>query len=114
MDEIATISTLAIANGQFFGGGMRVAPLALPDDGQFDVVVMGDVPKRQALAQMKSIYAGEHLDHPAVRCVRGTKIVAVPVAETGGHPVLVEVDGESAGQLPATFEILPGALNLRC
>jgi YegS/Rv2252/BmrU family lipid kinase len=114
MDEIVTISTLAIANGQFFGGGMRVAPLALPDDGQFDVVLMGDVPKRQALAQMKSIYAGEHLDHPAVRCVRGNKIVAVPVAETGGHPVLVEVDGESAGQLPATFEILPGALNLRC
>jgi len=36
------------------------------------------------------------------------------VAETKGRAVLIEVDGESAGRLPATFEILPRALNLRC
>ena len=113
-DEIATISTLAVANGQFFGGGMRVAPHAVPDDGLFDVIVMGGVPKRQALADMKAIYTGEHLNNPSVRSLRGAKVMAAPVAETGGRAVLVEVDGESAGQLPATFEILPRALNLRC
>ena len=42
------------------------------------------------------------------------RVVAVPVAETRGRPVLIETDGESAGRLPATFEILPHALNLRC
>jgi diacylglycerol kinase family enzyme len=41
-------------------------------------------------------------------------VVAVPVAETRGKPVLIETDGENAGRLPATFEILPRALNLRC
>jgi diacylglycerol kinase family enzyme len=46
--------------------------------------------------------------------VRGRKVVAVPVAETQGKAVLIETDGESAGRLPATFEILPRALNLRC
>lgn len=113
-DEIASISTVAVANGQYFGGGMRVAPNAKPDDGLFDVIIMGGTPKSRAMADMKLIYTGEHLNDPAVRALRGAKIVAVPVAETRGRPVLIEVDGESAGRLPATFEILPRALNLRC
>jgi YegS/Rv2252/BmrU family lipid kinase len=113
-DEITSISTVAVANGQFFGGGMKVAPKARPDDGVFDVIVMGGGRKSRAAADMKLIYTGEHLNNPSVRAMRGARVVAVPVAETGGRPVLVEVDGESAGRLPATFEILPGALNLRC
>lgn len=113
-DEIATISTMAVANGQCFGGGMRVAPHARPDDGLFDVIIMGGTSWPQALADLKLMYTGEHLKNPAVRALRGAKVMAAPVAETKGRPVLIEVDGESAGQLPATFEILPRALNLRC
>lgn len=113
-DEIALVSTLAIANGQYFGGGMRVAPQAIADDGLFDVVVMGGTSRRRALADMKLIYSGDHIASPAVRVMRGATIIAAPVAETMGRPVLVEVDGESAGRLPATFEILPRALNVRC
>jgi YegS/Rv2252/BmrU family lipid kinase len=113
-DEIANISTVAIANGLAFGGGMRVAPHARPDDGVFDVIVMGGAPKGQALKDMKLIYTGEHLNNPNVRALRGKKVTAAPVAETKHRPVLIEVDGESAGQLPATFEILPRTLNLRC
>jgi len=113
-DEIASVSTVAIANGQFFGGGVRVAPGAKPDDGMFDVIIMGGMPKTRALAEMQKLYKGEHLRSPGVRALRGRKIVAAPVAETGGHAVLIEVDGECAGRLPATFELLPRALNLRC
>ncbi|HEY7978568.1 MAG TPA: diacylglycerol kinase family protein [Rhizomicrobium sp.] len=113
-DEITRISTVAVANGLYFGGGMKVAPNARPDDGVFDVIVMGGSPKSRVAADMKLIYTGEHLNNPAVRALRGNRVVAVPVAETGGHPVLIEVDGESVGRLPATFEILPRALNLRC
>ena len=113
-DEIATISTVAVANGQYFGGGMRVAPGAIVDDGLFDVVIMGGAPKGQSLADMKLIYTGEHINKPYVRVLRGQHVVVAPVAETRGHAVLIETDGESAGRLPATFEILPRALNLRC
>lgn len=112
-DEIMAISTVAVANGQYFGGGMKVAPNAKPDDGLFDVIIMGGTPKSRAAADMKLIYTGEHLNNPAVTALRGAKIVAVPVAETRGRPVLIEVDGESAGRLPATFEIYPRAINLR-
>ena len=113
-DEIASISTVAVANGRFFGGGMMVAPGALTDDGLFDVVIMGGAPKGQSLAEMKLIYTGEHIKRPHVRVIRGRHVVAAPVAETRGMPVLIETDGEAAGRLPATFEILPRALNLRC
>jgi YegS/Rv2252/BmrU family lipid kinase len=113
-DEIAGISTVAVANGQYFGGGMRVAPSALTNDGAFDVVVMGGAPRAKMLKDMKLIYTGDHIESPNVRVLRGRKVVAVPVAETRGRPVLIETDGESAGRLPATFEILPKALNLRC
>jgi YegS/Rv2252/BmrU family lipid kinase len=113
-DEIVSISTVAIANGQYFGGGMRIAPHAEPDDALFDVVIVGGSPKGQSMAELKLVYTGEHLGRPHVRALQGQKIVAAPVAETRGRPVLIELDGESAGRLPATFEILPRALRLRC
>ena len=113
-DEIATISTVAVANGCYFGGGMQIAPNAKPDDGMFDVVVIRNAKRAQMLADMKLLYTGEHLGNPNVRVIRGRKIVAAPVEENGGRPILIETDGEGIGQLPATFEILPRALNVRC
>lgn len=113
-DEIVNISTVAVANGRAFGAGMQVAPDAEPDDGQFDVVIIMNGPRTQMLMDMKLIYTGEHLGNPNVRVVRGRKVVAAPVAETRGRPVLIETDGEGVGRLPATFEILPRALNVRC
>lgn len=114
LDGIIPISTVAIANGQYFGGGMHVAPQAKHDDGLFDIIVMGYAPKRQALSDMKLIYSGDHIHLTNVRLWRGRKVVATPVAETRRRPVVIELDGESAGRLPAIFKILPKALNLRC
>ena len=113
-DEIATIATVAIANGQYFGGGMRVAPGAWTNDGLFDIVIMGGSPKGQSLADLRLIYTGEHINKPHVRVLHAQRVVVAPVAETRGRAVYIETDGESAGRLPATFEILPAALNLRC
>lgn len=113
-DEIATISTVAIANGTTFGAGMKIAPDARPDDGLFDVVVIANGRPAEMLSSMKLIYTGEHLGDPHVRVIRGRKVVAAPVAETHGKAVLIEADGEGIGRLPATFEILPRALNVRC
>lgn len=111
LDEIASVATVAVANGQYFGGGMRVAPGAVPDDGFFDVIVMGGV--KRGVGDLRLLYTGAHLNTPGVRDYRGRKIVAAPIVETRRRAVQIEVDGESAGRLPATFEILPRALNLR-
>jgi YegS/Rv2252/BmrU family lipid kinase len=113
VDEVMTVSTVAICNGQYFGGGMKVAPDAVPDDGLFDVVIMGDAPKREMIKAMGKIYTGEHIHHPSIRVVRGRSVIATPIAATGA-PVYLDVDGEAPGQLPAQFEILPKVLKFRC
>ena len=110
-DEEVDVSTVAVCNGQFFGSGMRIAPHAAPDDGLFDVVIVADVGVLELLWSLNSIYRGEHLANKHVTVVRGKQVTAVPVQE--GDEVLLDVDGETPGRLPATFEILPGALQFR-
>jgi diacylglycerol kinase (ATP) len=111
-DEIAGIADVAVANGRWFGGGL-LAPQAEPGDGLFDIVVMGGTPRRHILQALNKIRAGTHLSDPGVRLVRASRLMAAPTVDTHGA-VTVETDGESAGLLPATFEVLAGAINLRC
>jgi len=96
---------IVIANCQYFGGGMWVAPGAEPDDGLFDVVIFGDIARMEAIRSINSIYKGAHVSNPKVRRWKSAK-VEVNTKER----VLVDVDGEMCGVLPATFEVLPKAL----
>lgn len=104
-----TINTVAVANGRYFGGGMFVAPQAELDDGQFDVVALGDMGKLDFLRHGRKIYAGTHLGLDKVSQRRARLVRAEPV---GGEPVRLDVDGETPGVLPATFRVLPAALRL--
>lgn len=99
---------VVVANGRYFGGGMKMCPDALPDDGLFDVVTIGDVTKRDLVLTMPKIYRGTHLPHPKAEALRG-RVVAMETEV----PVPVELDGEQPGTTPARFEVLPGALRLR-
>jgi diacylglycerol kinase (ATP) len=99
---------VVVANGKFFGGGMKICPDAEPDDGLLDVLTIGDVTKRDLIQTMPKIYRGTHLPHPKAELLRG-RVVAVD-AETA---VPVELDGEQPGTTPARFEALPGRLRLR-
>jgi len=105
------ILNLAVANGQFFGGGMRVAPYARPDDGYLDVVAIGDFSPLEMLRFAHRLYLGSHLSHHKVRPDRVRRLEARP-GDPDEH-VLLDVDGETPGRLPATFAVLPGALNLK-
>ena len=97
-----------VANGAYAAGGMRVAPDAAPDDGLFDVVMIGDVTKAEFLTTFPKIYRGTHVGHPKVEVVRA-RAVSVDAAV----PLPVVLDGEQPGTTPATFEVLPSALRLR-
>ncbi len=106
----ARILNVAVANGRFFGGGMKIAPDAQLDDGLFDVVGLElSVPRSFALTA--AIYRGRHLRHPAAWLERARRIHAEPVDP--GEAVLLDVDGEAPGRLPATFELRAGAITLR-
>jgi diacylglycerol kinase family enzyme len=97
-----------VANGVWHGGGMMLAPDASPDDGQFEVVLIGDVGKVDFLTTAPKIYKGRHVRHPKVEVLRSTR-VRVDAPET----LPIELDGEQVGTTPATFEVVPGALRVR-
>lgn len=103
------IAYVAVANGQYFGGSMWVAPEAKPDDGQFDVVTCTGDGTAFWLKHVK-VYQGKHLDFSEVSVKRARRVVAEPVR--ADERVLVEIDGEQPGRLPATFEIVPAAVPL--
>lgn len=104
------ILTVAVANGRFFGGGMHIAPRAEIDDGAFDVVTLTQTPL-ELLALSGDIYRGAHLERTGVSCVRAQRLFAEPIDPD--ERVLIDLDGENPGMLPATFELRPGALRLR-
>ena len=101
------VNSLVVANGQYFGGGMKIAPDARISDGQFDVVVLGDLGKIELVRNVPRVYDGSHITHPKVTVSR-----ARYVHVTSPDRVLVQADGEVLGTAPATFTIIPSALRL--
>ncbi|HXQ73228.1 MAG TPA: diacylglycerol kinase family protein [Pyrinomonadaceae bacterium] len=106
------VATLCIANARYFGGGMKIAPEAKLTDGKFDVVGVGDLGAMKLFTSAPRVYTGSHLSMPEVSHALARK-VAVRPAERGAI-VDLEVDGELPGRLPATFQIIPEALSVRC
>jgi len=97
-----------VANGGYHGGAMKLAPDARPDDGVFDIVLIGDVSKLDFVTTAPKLYTGRHVGHPKVDVLRGATVrVDAPV------PLPIEADGEVLGTTPARFDVLPQAYRVR-
>ncbi len=107
-----TLYNGVVANARYFGGGMKVAPDADMTDGLFDVVVMGDLGTVDLARGLPRIYRGDHLKRgdPRIECHRAKVVVAEPTVPDA--KVLIDMDGEQPGHLPARFELVPGALRI--
>lgn len=103
----ADVVNLVVANCQFFGGGMKVAPRALPDDGRFTVQVFGGR-RSDVFMLTPKIYRGEHMPHPNISEYHGPSVRFAPP-----EPMRLEADGEVLGVTPAEFTIVPRALRLK-
>ena len=110
-EQEVLLQNVAVANGRYFGGGMKVAPEAELDDGRFDVITLGPMSMREMISFSRRIYRGTHLDLAQVTMASARRVEARPADP--GEAILLDVDGETPGRLPATFEIIPDALNLR-
>ncbi|MEA2174044.1 MAG: hypothetical protein QOD00_1636 [Blastocatellia bacterium] len=106
-----TVANLCVANAKYFGGGMKIAPDARLNDGRFDIITIGDMDAMQILSNAPRLYFGKHLSMQQVHHTHARRLTARPAVED--EEVAIEVDGELPGRLPATFEILPGALRVR-
>jgi YegS/Rv2252/BmrU family lipid kinase len=98
----ADVFSLNVGNGRYCGGGMRQTPRALPDDGLLDVTIIKGMGKFEIIRNLKILYDGTILRHPKVD---GYKCKNIKV--TSSSVMYAEADGESLGQTPAEFSIIP-------
>ena len=105
------ITSVSLHNGRFFGGGMKMAPLAELADGKLQAVIVKKMPVLRLLSRAPLLYAGAHLSLPELENAPVSVLDARPADTARAIPV--EADGESAGELPARFEVEPNALSVR-
>ena len=98
---------VSVANNRAYGGGMLIAPDAELDDGEFDVVTIGEVGKLRFLANLPKVFKGTHVERDEVRVFRASRLEL-----SASRPFPVFADGEHLSDLPATLRVLPRALSV--
>ena len=94
------ITSVVMANNAYFGGGMCIAPGARVDDGAFDLVIVGDLGRFEAIRRLGETFSGNRIRHPEVRYSQCQRLEARSESQ-----VYLEADGEMVGELPAVFEL---------
>lgn len=101
------IFSIAVCICRYNGDGMMQAPAAFPDDGIFNITVIKKIGKLKAILSLPKMKNGTFLSMKEVVAYTATAV------EINSSPqVLFETDGESAGETPVKFSIIPRALNM--
>src|SRR5918999_3193109 len=108
--KFAIKMTMAVvANGQFLGGGFKVAPHASMSDGLLDLVILKDSGSLKMIDELINMKDGDYKEEDNI-IYRQVRQVTITSKE---RDVTVTVDGEPIGILPATFEVIPHALTVK-
>lgn len=101
------LNTAVIANGKYFGGGIKVAPEAELNSGKMNVVLLKDFSRIGIILNLIKGYRGSHLKHPKVESFTAKKL------EIYSEPKMnLEVDGENIAETPVYFSILKDKLSV--
>jgi YegS/Rv2252/BmrU family lipid kinase len=95
---------IIIANGKYFGGGMKASPNSVLDDGMLDVHIIKDIGMIRMLAGLSSLRNGKYVGKKTVRNMILKNI------SVGGDPAPIEADGETLGTTPAMISVVPESL----
>jgi len=106
--DIKKTVIVAVCNGMFFGGGVKISPVSKMDDGVLELFATNHVSKPGLLGLVSKVYSGSHVGHPKVKFGRSEKFeIKLEV------PQLLETDGEVQGVVSeASFEVLPRVLKV--
>jgi YegS/Rv2252/BmrU family lipid kinase len=99
--------SVSVANSRAFGGGMFIAPDAELDDGEFDIVVVGEVGKLRFVGNLPKVFKGTHVEEDEVRVFRAPRLEL-----SASRPLPVYADGEHLTDLPVSLRLLPRALSV--
>ena len=96
----------AVANSESFGGGMRVAPNAIIDDGLLELFIVHSISRLELIKVFPKVFTGEHIHHPAVEIIQAKTVKL----SSGNMPAYS--DGEAVGQSPISVQMMPGSLHV--
>lgn len=99
--------TVVVANSGFYGSGMHIAPAAVVDDGELDVVVIRAGSKVALIRSLRRLYDGTHVELEEVVVLRGRE-----VSVSAADPVVAYGDGERLAPLPMRARVLESALRV--
>ena len=99
--------SVSVANNKAYGGGMFIAPDAELDDGEFDIVTVGDVGKLRFVSNLPKVFKGTHVEKDEVRVFRAPHLEL-----SASKPFPVYADGEHLTDLPASLRVLPRVLTV--
>lgn len=109
--EERTITTLAVCNGRYFGGGMCISPESRLDDGFLDIVCIGDWNLIEKAMNSGNFYNGNILSTPGVESFPCQSIEIQPMpGREEIKPAIIDCDGEDIGTIPMRVEIVPRAI----
>ena len=97
----------AFANAPTYGGGMKIAPHAMLDDGQLDLCIIRDIDPFKLFCLFPTIYFGKHLRLPEVEYLQAAHLRI----ETD-YPVDVYADGEYVCKTPIEVSVTSGAIRV--
>jgi diacylglycerol kinase (ATP) len=108
-DETLELDALmvSVGNNVSLGGGMKITPDAVLDDGLLDVMIVKPLSRLAFLRIFPSVFKGEHTSDPRV-VMRRAKSVRIEV----DAPIAAYADGERIGPLPVDIQVEPGALRV--
>jgi diacylglycerol kinase (ATP) len=98
---------IAVANGQYHGGGMWVAPDAVIDDGLLHITIIGDLSLAEVFWYLPKLYNGK------IKKIKNVSILTGRMVEAYSEQcVQLDVDGEQPGRLPVIIDIMPAVLRM--
>lgn len=103
------VFSMSIGICKYNGAGMMQLPDAIPDDGLFDVTIIRKMGKMKVIRSIKNLYDGSFVEMKEVEQFRGDEFTINSKPE---HRLYLETDGESLGNSPLNFEVIPKAIKL--
>ncbi|MCY6354275.1 diacylglycerol/lipid kinase family protein [Clostridium sp. ZS2-4] len=103
----STITLLTLANGKYYGGGMKVAPYADLQDGILDLCIIDKLSRIRMLTLFPKLIKGKHEEIKEVSFHKGRKITLAAEEE-----IAVNIDGEIIKSQQIQCNIIPKGINV--
>jgi YegS/Rv2252/BmrU family lipid kinase len=102
------MNLVAVANGLYAGGGMKLSPSARIEDGKLDVIFASGLSRSNVVTELSRVHTGGHVNNPKVTITQGTIVRIETLLAQDAMPL--EADGNVRGATPVQFQVIPRTL----